>query len=91
MTPKTDIEGGYFDCQEFHELMMDYRGASITDAHRAYEAVQQYAGRLLDQHAKAIELLAEEKRTRYLSDTSGFRCQAAIDAFLSEQTTPSDK
>lgn len=31
-----------FDCQEFHELCMDYRGAAIGFAQEAYECLQAY-------------------------------------------------
>jgi hypothetical protein len=34
-----------FDCQEFHELCMDYRGAAPQHAQGVYERLQAYCRR----------------------------------------------
>lgn len=43
-----------FDCQEFHELCMDYRGATFPDAQPAYEALQAYCSRAISEGTKWI-------------------------------------
>jgi hypothetical protein len=54
-----------FDCQAFHELCMDYRGAVLPDhAQGAYERLQAYCSNALsDLHnriAEAAEVMSRE-------------------------------
>lgn len=47
-------------CQEFHELAMDYRGASMATANRAYEALCSYVQKLIATPSAASAAPAEK-------------------------------
>lgn len=54
------MEHDPFDCQEFHELCMDYRGAqygsSVNAPQQAYERLQKYCrDAMIERHAKLRE------------------------------------
>ncbi len=57
-----------FDCQEFHELMMDYRAHPTGNG--PYELVQDYIRRQLSSRLALAE--ADTKRIDWLADKDNF-------------------
>lgn len=80
MAPKQEAQE--IHCQEFHELAMDYRGASPLGAIAAYDALCKYVNQRIAAPAAANGALTDEHVSgiaRYLSDFTSSQCNVDKD------------